>query len=293
MSSLKLNYDDITIVPERITDICSRSECNPYDEDGFLPIFASCMSSVVSIENTNDFNEAKIRTVIPRSYGVKDRLNFLFKDYDNFVAFSLAEAREYFLGKWSEELEIEAKIASRSADLFIQRVDSEVLKRKAALKVCIDLANGHMKCLIELVKELKEKYGGGMLVMTGNIANPETYREYEEAGVDYCRVSIGTGCFTGDMKVETSEGYKKISDVKIGDMVKTHNGVFERVTDTMEFYRDEKLYNIDGIKCTANHEFYVIDKKDENFVTEKNIKEYAFWVKAENLDKDKHLLIQL
>lgn len=29
--------------------------------------------------------------------------------------------------------------------------------------------------------------------MTGNIANPETYRLYEEAGVDYVRVSIGTG----------------------------------------------------------------------------------------------------
>ena len=50
-----------------------------------------------------------------------------------------------------------------------------------------------MNCLIELVKELKAKYGNGMLIMTGNIANPETYRDYEEAGVDYCRVSIGTG----------------------------------------------------------------------------------------------------
>ena len=34
MDNLKLNYDDITIVPEVITDICSRSECNPYDSIG-------------------------------------------------------------------------------------------------------------------------------------------------------------------------------------------------------------------------------------------------------------------
>ena len=291
MNNLKLNYDDITVVPSRVSTICSRSECNPYDEDGYLPIFASCMSSVVSIDNTPKFNEAKIRTVVPRSYSVDDRLKFLFKDYDNFVAFSLAEARELFLDR-AEELEVEAKISERSADLFIQRVETNVLIRKAALKVCIDLANGHMKCLIELVKELKTKYGDSMLIMTGNIANPETYKVYDEIGVDYCRISIGTGCFTGDMEVETSEGLKKISDVKIGDMVKTHNGVFETVTDTMEFYRNEKLYNIDGIKCTSNHEFYVINKEDEEFVTEENIKEYAFWVKAENLDKDKHLLIQ-
>lgn len=192
MNNLKLNYDDITVVPQRITDICSRSECNPYDEDGFLPIFASCMSSVVSIANTPKFNEAKIRTVIPRSYSIDDRLAFLRSDYDNFVAFSLAEARDLFINR-AEELEIESKFSERAADLFIQRMDSETIKRKSPLKVCIDLANGHMNCLIELVKELKAKYGNGMLIMTGNIANPETYRDYEEAGVDYCRVSIGTG----------------------------------------------------------------------------------------------------
>lgn len=191
-NNLKLNYDDITIVPSRVSSICSRSECNPHDEDGYLPIFASCMSSVVSIENTQKFNEAKIRTVVPRSYSIEDRLAFLFKDYDNFVSFSLAEARDIFINR-AEEYEIEGRYCARAADLFIQRVDSVVLKRKAALKVCIDLANGHMNCLIELVKEIKAKFGDRVLIMTGNIANPETYRDYEEAGVDYCRVSIGTG----------------------------------------------------------------------------------------------------
>ena len=89
MQSLELNYDDITIVPEAVTDICSRSQCIPYDEDGYLPIFASCMSSVVSIENTRDFNAAKIRTVIQRSYPLDKRFNFLFKYEGNFVALPL------------------------------------------------------------------------------------------------------------------------------------------------------------------------------------------------------------
>ena len=63
-NDFKLNYDDVTIVPEVTTDICSRSQCNPYDEHGYLPIFASCMSSVVSFENLLDFNEARIAVVI-------------------------------------------------------------------------------------------------------------------------------------------------------------------------------------------------------------------------------------
>ena len=174
MQSLKLNYDDITIVPEAVTDICSRSQCIPYDEDGYLPIFASCMSSVVSIENTGDFNAAKIRTVIPRSYPLDKRFDFLFKNEGNFVAFSLNEAEKYF--------HEQSSIAPPS------RFDE-----KHPLRICIDLANGHMKCLLDLVKKIKAAYGDKIIIMTGNIANPETYKNYEEAGVEYCRVSIGTG----------------------------------------------------------------------------------------------------
>lgn len=174
MQDLKLNYDDITIVPEAVTDICSRSQCIPYDEDGYLPIFASCMSSVVSIENTRDFNAAKIRTVIPRSYPLDKRFDFLFENEGNFVAFSLNEAEKYF--------HEQSGIAPPSK-----------FDEKHPLRICIDLANGHMKCLLDLVKKIKSVYGKKVIIMTGNIANPETYKYYEEAGVDYCRVSIGTG----------------------------------------------------------------------------------------------------
>lgn len=184
---IKLNYDDITIVPEELTDICSRSQCNPYDEDGYLPIFASCMSSVVSIENAGDFNAARIRVVIPRSYSVDERLKYLFENEGNFVAFSLNEARDIFINR-AEELEIELKITKRYVHKY-----AEYRVADMPIRVCIDLANGHMKCLLDLVKELKAKYGDSMLIMTGNIANPKTYADYEKAGVDYCRVSIGTG----------------------------------------------------------------------------------------------------
>ena len=181
MVSPKLSYDDITLVPEAVTDICSRSECNPYDEDGFLPIFASCMSSVVSFENVKSFNDAKIRTVVPRSYSLDLRVAHLTAcDSPNFIAFSLSEARRIFIDK-AEVLE--------GANSWINPSNG----KQFPLKICIDLANGHMNCLLELVKEIKARWGDKVLIMTGNIANPETYRAYEEAGVDYCRCSIGTG----------------------------------------------------------------------------------------------------
>ena len=179
MDNLKLNYDDITIVPEVITDICSRSECNPYDEGGYLPIFASCMSSVVSIENAKDFNDAKIRVVIPRSYSLEERFEYLKKNTVNFVAFSMEEARTCF--------HKESNVCPPSS-----------IEPGWPIHICIDLANGHMNCLLELVKQIKADYGDKVKIMTGNIANPETYRYYEEAGVDFCRCSIGSGnaCLT-------------------------------------------------------------------------------------------------
>lgn len=211
MQDLKLNYDDITIVPEAVTDICSRSQCIPYDEDGYLPIFASCMSSVVSIENTGDFNAAKIRTVIPRSYSVKERLEYLFENEGNFVAFSLNETKEIFL------------------DGFANILPS--LTPTRPFNICIDLANGHMKCLLDLVRELKEIYGSRIVIMTGNIANPETYRYYEEAGVDYCRCTVGSGnvCSTAS---NTGIFYSVFSLLKeIYEIKKSINGKCKIIAD--------------------------------------------------------------
>lgn len=183
MEESKLNYDDVAIVPEKLTQISSRKECNPYDEDGFLPIFASCMTSVVSIDNIEDFNDAKIHTVIPRSYSVEDRISYLLKENQyNFVAFSLSESADVFLNA----LSLQYNLLKNN------------IKFSTKYRICIDLANGHMVKLLDTVKAIKKQWKEHVVIMTGNIANPETYREYEAAGVDYCRVGIGGGgcCLT-------------------------------------------------------------------------------------------------
>ena len=67
--------------------------------------------------------------------------------------------------------------------------------------VCVDLANGHMAKLYDLIDKAKEKAskeGYIIDVMTGNIANPETYNVLCDSNVDYIRLSIGSGngCLT-------------------------------------------------------------------------------------------------
>lgn len=214
---IKLNYNDITIVPDVTTTISSRSECNPYDKDGFLPLFASCMSSVVSIENIHIFNENKVRVVVPRTYSYETRKDLLLTTDFNFVAFSLNETRQLFNEKW---------------------ISPSVIKDRT-LNICIDLANGHMESLISLVKEIKVRYGDKVVIMTGNIANPKTYEEYDKAGVDFCRCSIGTGdgCITSSL---TGIHYPVFSLLKeIYDVKKKIGGKCKIIADGgIRDYRD-------------------------------------------------------
>ena len=176
----KLNYDDIAIIPEVISNISSRSECNPYDDEGYLPIFASCMSSVVSMENIKDFDKVRIRTVLPRTYSFTNRLKFQLNNPKSFIAISLNEAEKFF---------IDSNIFAVINELnFLHDTTKET-----QIRICIDLANGHMQKLLDIIKEIKTKYGNSVIVMSGNIANPETYRKYNEAGADYCRLGIGGG----------------------------------------------------------------------------------------------------
>ena len=179
---IKLTYDDVMVVPEAITSISSRMECNPYDVYGMLPIFTAPMSTVIDENNYKLFIHNGIHVVIPRTVDLRTRVDIMTRDFVTFVAMSINEARDFFLEK---------KYDFYGGWLFENN-------KGHVSRLCIDVANGHMFSLLELVKELKAKYGNSIEIMTGNIANPNAIKYYDMAGVDYCRVSIGTGsgCLT-------------------------------------------------------------------------------------------------
>jgi len=88
------------------------------------------------------------------------------------------------------ELYFQSFSIEETYDLFM----SENLPKK----VLIDTANGNMSKLINLSKKIKDKYADRIELMVGNIANPETFKEYCNIGVDYVRCGIGGGsvCLT-------------------------------------------------------------------------------------------------
>lgn len=128
--------------------------------------------------------------------------------------------------------------------------------------------------------------------MVGNVANPETFVNLALAGVDMVRISIGTGCFIPGQIVKLKKEDKNIENIDIGNEVLTYLNEYKKVTNKFEYDINEEIYEIDDIKCTQNHEFFIIEKQYENIVNDENILKYAKWVSAKDLDIDKHLLIQ-
>ena len=161
-------YNDVTIVPTVVSDIKHRSECEPWNEDGMLPLFTAPMDTVVSESNFNLFEENHINAILPRTAPLDTRKFYSTKG--KWAAYSLNEFSEVFCN------------------------EDDKLPTTHKLKVLIDVANGHMKIIFDLADKAKKIYGDNLLLMGGNIANPKVYEEYARHGFWGVRCGIGGGC---------------------------------------------------------------------------------------------------
>ena len=165
---IKVGYElsEVNIVQDAISYIDHRAECNPYTNIGgkeYYPVIVAPMGAVTNEKNYKTWLDEKFMCVVPRTVSLMDRLNIM---YETFSSFSLNEAEETLT-----KLEL----------------------GKKTVYVCIDIAQGTMNRLYKICKTLKRKYGNQMIIMTGNVANPDAYMYYADAGIDYMRLSIGSG----------------------------------------------------------------------------------------------------
>jgi IMP dehydrogenase/GMP reductase len=174
MSKLtKIGYDldDVSIIQTPISPIRHRNECNPYRMIANMemyPVIVSPMASVTNEKNYQTWLDNNFMCVIPRSVDVETRLSLVNKV---FVSFSLNEAETLF---------------------FSESIITELSKHNK-FYICIDIAHGTMSALYDVCKNLKLIYGDNIEIMTGNIATPDAYLFYVDAGIDYVRCFIGSG----------------------------------------------------------------------------------------------------
>ena len=93
MDDLKFDLDDIVLIPAEESSIESRSECSvisKFNEMNTLPLIASPMDTVVSIENYNDFLKNGIIPCLPRGTQLSSVYKIL-KEHMFFQSFGLSE----------------------------------------------------------------------------------------------------------------------------------------------------------------------------------------------------------
>lgn len=258
MQNIKFDWNDISIIPAPISQIRSRSEINTFYNKK-LPLIISPMDTVIDEENINTFLQLGYEVCVPR--GVNNKYD------DAFTSYGIEELQD---------------IINHNKNL--------------PKKVLLDVANGHSIRVLELTQSIKTSYPDTLL-MVGNIANPETYKEYCKIGVDYVRVGIGGGCFTPDSEVCTKNGLTSLQNIKEGDFVLTHKGVYREVLQKHYFHKTEQMIRVNDLPlCTKNHEFLVIKIDDfDNFkpITKENYLEYATWISADKLNTQDHMLINI
>jgi IMP dehydrogenase/GMP reductase len=175
IEKLKWDLNDIVLIPSEQSEISSRKECqieSDFTYGARLPLMASPMDTVVSGQNYTKYIQQGIIPCIPRGLVKK----FLVGSPLYFQSFSLSEIEE--------QLKILDKITLHGdyvRDPFYSYPN-----------ILIDIANGHMIKLIDIVKQIK-KYAPTCNLMIGNVANPETFINLGMAGADYVRCSVGTG----------------------------------------------------------------------------------------------------
>jgi GMP reductase len=157
------DFNDITIIPATTSDIASRKECTAYSTPNFLPLYTAPMSSVIDERNTSVFEQNHIKPILPRTVSLETRIAHTKQQYS---AFGLEETIDLFV----------------NGPLYSE-----------TRYILIDIANGHMQKLLDIVRDIKTKHGKMVQIMAGNVANPETYKTLSEAGCDAVRVGIGGG----------------------------------------------------------------------------------------------------
>lgn len=284
------DFTDVLIKPN-VSNINSRSEVDLRLNLEFnkkevfknwrpIPIMSANMDTITDIEMAYELVKNNWIAVLHKYVSIAD-IKTLFDRIDKYNEenFEKIDYRNVFISRGSSDTDKQK---------LMERLDSD----KRIKSVCIDVANGHRIDMFEYLKELKRTICKDKILMAGNVGTEEVIKFYIEAGVDILKAGIGPGCFKGDMKVVTDNGLVHISDIKVGDSVLTHKNRYQKVLNTMTYEEKDKLISINGIESTLTHKYYVVNKIDKDIINESNLESFGFWLPANQLDSNIHLLIK-
>lgn len=298
INEVQLDFSDVLMKPKRST-ILSRKDANIIREYRYkwcqnknygTGIFNANMGTVGNFGIANKMLESNLFATLHKHYTVEQLIDF-FEHGNEIIAISNSSSvHKYDMSKCF--ISIGLKDDGLNKLLKLEKHFSDINRYIPPFSVCIDVPNGYIPSVKDLVKKVRE-YLPNSCIMVGNVVTGDITEDLILSGADIIKIGIGPGCFVKDTKIQTSDGLKNIQDIKIGDKVLTHKGIYENVTNTFIHHHHKKFIKINDIECTPDHKFYVVEKKDKDLITEKNLNEYAKFIEAKDLDVTKHLLIKI
>ena len=156
-----------------------------------------------------------------------------------------------------------------------------------------DVPNGYIPQVKERVIELRKEFPE-MFIMVGNVVTGDITEDLILSGADCVAIGIGNGaqCILNGTPVMTKNGLVEIQNIKEGDEILTHTGEYHKVTTKLCYTHHKEKLNINGVECTPEHKFLVINKCDKEKITENNLMDYAYWCEAYELNEKTQLIVK-
>lgn len=273
----KIGYElrDVAVVQAPVSFCNHRGEVNPFINvcgREVYPVFVAPMASVTDQNNWRVWLENGLTPVVPRS---------VMRSEENPDGLIFEERMEI-----AKETFVSVSLKEAQVDLveYLMKHNEE-----GPFYICIDIAHGTLGELYDACRKLKYIAGKNIVLMTGNVANPEAYKFYADAGVDFMRVSVGSGsrCMVAGTRILMADGTTRaIEDIVPGDIVKTKSGD-RQVLNVFEKDTDETVVINGDIESTPDHKFFAIHKDlVREDMTEEDLISAGSWVSADDLDEN-------
>ncbi len=182
-----LTYDDISLIPTRISRVKSRTEsvtsCEFLGMNLALPIISSPMDTVTGLEMAKELTRLGCLGILNR---FDSSVEEILKDENN--------------GS-------QVKAVSVALNTPLEIIKDLAVHQKI---ICIDTANANNNEVLRKTEEIKKTSDAYIIV--GNIAHGATLHQLENAGADAIRVGIGSGsvCTTS---IQTGIGIGQVSSL--------------------------------------------------------------------------------
>lgn len=195
-SDVKLDFDDVLIVPQR-TRAASREAIKLDRTFSFyhssakwngIPIFAANMDTTGTFPMSESLMKFHLPTCLHKHYN-QDTIDERLIDYD-YQWFSMG-IKESDLVKLRNFIKFTGDIPN----------------------ICVDVANGYTDDFVNFCNKLRQELGDHPIIMAGNVCTPEMVQEIIlHGGVDIVKVGIGPGsaCTT---RLKTGIGYPQLSAI--------------------------------------------------------------------------------